>query len=113
MMTDVPIKIINKALFQARTGVYNPVDGYAYRRDLDTGTACWLDYERTLLQYVCPCGCHATNTIPVGAKDTDGWGGKLWLWDGRRFEPTLTPSIQQYSACRWHGYLTAGVWKTA
>jgi uncharacterized protein DUF6527 len=90
----------------------NPIwqDGILMRPDLAPGTSEWLngqDGKIAALNYVCPCGCGTVGCVPVKigiAKDS-------WNWDGNLLKPTLTPSIQKHSPCRWHGYLTAGVFK--
>lgn len=43
----------------------------------------------------------------VGVRDETSW-----KWDGDEVKPTLTPSIQKLSGCRWHGWLQGGVFKT-
>jgi hypothetical protein len=60
--------------------------------------------------YICPCGC--------GTEGFVGFRGRVdpphpsWEWNGSRESPTLEPSILKTSGCRWHGYLTNGVWRT-
>lgn len=57
--------------------------------------------------YICPCGCGHLISLPIAI------GEKLdhyWQWDGNREQPTLQPSIRRLDGCRFHGYLTAGVW---
>lgn len=58
------------------------------------------------LAFMCPCGCGAESYLPLQPSSEDGW-----TWDGNMEKPTLTPSVLQ-RGCGWHGYLTAGVWKT-
>jgi len=55
----------------------------------------------------CPCGCGSHMHLPLctGTKVD-----RAWLWDGRRDAPTLNPSIRDLGGCKFHGYLTAGVW---
>jgi hypothetical protein len=81
---------------------------HAYRRDLAPGAATWLnstDGQVAGLCFVCPCGCGNIGHAAV----RPGYGGSCWTWNGNREKPTLTPSIQKTSACRWHGFLTDGV----
>ena len=64
------------------------------------------------LVFACPCGCDsigAINLKPHGAQPS-------WDWDGDREKPTCSPSIR-FSVSRddmdhWHGYLTAGVFRS-
>ncbi len=39
--------------------------------------------------------------------------GASWAWDGNRDAPTITPSIDCSRVCGWHGWLTAGQFRTA
>lgn len=78
------------------------------RPDLAPGSACWvdgMDGQIACLRFVCPCGCGGMGTVPV----RPGYGGACWTWDGNKELPTLTPSILRLSDCRWHGFLTKGV----
>lgn len=81
-------------------------DGYLHRRDLAPGTASIKtlpDYS-TIFTFVCPCGCGAVTFVGIVMDDD----GHRWKWNGDRIAPTLTPSLQTHSACRWHGFVTAG-----
>lgn len=76
------------------------------------------DGQLAYFAFVCPCGTdnHSQrngkkigyDSIPVrqGDKVDDHW-----KWDGNLETPTLWPSIQRMEGCRWHGYLTRGVWQ--
>lgn len=82
--------------------------------DKEDGAAQWHceDGQPRVLDYVCPCGCKDWRSIPVNKS-----GGGGWRWDGDETAPTLTPSILHAKSdgsgnCGWHGFLTAGVWKT-
>lgn len=60
--------------------------------------------------YVCPCGCGEHMYLPIGV------GPKVdhkWLWDGTRDPATLQPSIKRLDRCKFHGFLTGGVWTFA
>jgi hypothetical protein len=73
------------------------------------GTAKWStgqDGQIAVLHYACPCGCGDCGSVPVKV----GYGGPHWVWSGDLVNPTLTPSIQKTTGCRWHGYLTNGEW---
>ncbi len=60
------------------------------------------------LVFNCPCGCRQ-----VGGLDFDlpGVPSPKWQWDGNEAKPTLTPSIHRTNGCRWHGFLTNGVFR--
>lgn len=85
--------------------------GTIWRKDLKPGASVWLrDAVReqpAVLVFVCPCGCGATVRIPVKPFDPMGW-----TWDGNLERPTLSPSIQRTTGCRWHGWLRNGVLTT-
>lgn len=97
---------------------------------VNKGDFCW-QYD-TILLFCCP-NCGALHMVHVG---DDGYS-----WNGDRDKPTLTPSIffrgghsgtlgtvekqrgplgfdtpeqrtPEQRACRWHGYLTNGEWKS-
>lgn len=62
--------------------------------------------ENAALAYRCPA-CNDKRCVPVRP-----WadGSPSWEWDGNIECPTLTPSIlHRDCACKWHGFLTAGV----
>jgi hypothetical protein len=59
------------------------------------------------LSFLCPCGCGMLCGINVGEKD----GAKVWGWNGDEDRPTATPSIN-INMGHWHGYLTAGVFRS-
>lgn len=55
--------------------------------------------------FACP-GCGSESWVSV---DGEKWGpDHAWQWDGNKTAPTLRPSLGQ-RCCKWHGYLTAGV----
>lgn len=59
---------------------------------------------------MCPCGCGATGGINFDVPDGRGvQNSPKWKWNGSKDKPTLTPSILRTAGCRWHGYLTNGV----
>lgn len=60
------------------------------------------------IHYVCPCGCGAHGSIAFRGRGYDN--RPEWDWDGDREYPTLKPSIQRNTGCRWHGWLTRGYW---
>lgn len=64
----------------------------------------------------CPCGCGAEGGISFvgecyGTREASK-GRPLWDWNGDEDKPTLIPSIQRTSGCKWHGFLTDGVFKS-
>lgn len=83
-------------------------DGRLMRPDLPPGSSEWsrgLDDRIASLTFVCPCGCGSVGIVTV----REGYGDKHWTWNGDEVRPTLTPSILRTSPCKWHGYLTDGV----
>lgn len=107
-MREVPIRFAEKSLFD---GV-EYVDGHAYNRQFQAGDARWLsnvDGEpNAALQFICPCGCHSLHCVSTHKGEKVE---RAWLWNGNVEKPTLTPSIQCTTPCRWHGFLTDGVFK--
>ncbi len=90
-----------------------PEGGFPSRKDLKPGTAFWDIDGGHELEYVCPCGCGAVRVVPVTqAADRVSNDPRGWKWDGNLENPTLQPSIQIIGSCRWHGWLTAGIWQT-
>lgn len=83
-------------------------NGSAWNKSLPPGTSWWVG--SSVLRFMCPCGCGNIGAVPVYT-DATGYG---WKWDGNKELPTLTPSIQKVDpgGCRWHGYLTAGLFVT-
>ena len=40
-----------------------------------------------------------------------GYGGATWQLTNANYDhPTLVPSVQKTSPCRWHGFLERGQW---
>lgn len=64
----------------------------------------------------CPCGCGSMWGVSI----RPGEAGPTWNWDGNREQPTLTPSILIYQMNEraekigehWHGFLTAGEFRS-
>jgi len=74
----------------------------------DVPGAYYIDAVPSLI-YVCPCGCGELNSIPLkpaGAIEPK----RGWIFDGNYDTPTVTPSIKRLNGCRYHGFLTNGVW---
>ena len=59
------------------------------------------------LTFICPCGCGSYAGIKIRDDGQNVEGA--WGWDRNEMEPTTTPSIQIMAGCRWHGFLTKGV----
>lgn len=60
--------------------------------------------ETAGLNFVCPCGCNAI----LGVRFYDNG----WQWNGSKDKPTTNPSILRLDGCKWHGYLTDGIFKS-
>lgn len=87
-------------------------DGRLWRHDLAPGSWTFgydMDNKIAAIDFVCPCGCGSVGVLPI----RDGFGGPRWTWDGNNETPTLTPSVQKTSGCKWHGHLVAGEWRPA
>lgn len=85
-----------------------PEDGYTEPGQVFIDTAG--TYANTLL-FACP-GCGRMGGITVGTEKPDPPGWKVVKGD--KLEPetlTLSPSINCVGCCKWHGHLTAGVFK--
>ena len=67
--------------------------------------------------FVCPCGCGAHGALAFDNRPADylakhpDAARPAWHWDRNREKPTLSPSIQRTTGCRWHGYLRAGLFE--
>ena len=63
------------------------------------------------LVFMCPCGCSEPGALDIRRP---GFVERpSWVWDGNKEAPTLLPSIQRNSNCRWHGFLENGIWRLA
>lgn len=88
------------------------IDGALHRKDLPPGASEWTSDSRREyagLLFVCPCGCGIVGSLTI--RDAVATERPSWEWDGNVEKPTLSPSIQKTSSCRWHGYLRAGVFE--
>ena len=73
------------------------------------------DIEHYGILFGCPCGCGSLLSIPFKSTTRPNWE-----WDGNEDKPTVTPSILNYQMNKegkiigehWHGFLTAGVFKS-
>lgn len=66
--------------------------------------------ERAALAFRCP-GCGRPSAIMVDREKKNDT--HQWEWDGNTDAPTLKPSINCVGCCGWHGFLTAGEFKSA
>lgn len=80
----------------------------------------------TYIQFLCPCGkivppdapgydmsCYGSLPLYLSGEQkptSPPYEMAAWEWNGDRQVPTLQPSIRKMQGCKWHGYLTAGVW---
>jgi len=85
------------------------------RPDLPPGTAQWNPAYHggaegtgpiAALTFICPCGCGSMGALTVRRPGTAD--RPSWAWNGDEVNPTLAPSIQKTSPCRWHGFLERG-----
>ena len=61
----------------------------------------------------CPCGCGQEGYLPIRAKGEGRTQTSEWEWDGNEESPTLTPSVYNSGLpYKWHGFLTAGEWRS-
>ena len=91
---------------------YETATGNFTRKDLPPGSAEWSSHggDVNSLLFSCPCGCGAVRTVPVKRESNPA---KAWSWNGDEANPTLIPSIKIVRDCNWHGFLTAGEWRSA
>ena len=85
--------------------IATPVAGYeeVYGKP---GAFFFDEGEPTHILFTCPCGCDNRMRLPLNTPGVH----PSWMWDGNREQPTLTPSIRDVNTCKFHGFLTAGVW---
>lgn len=85
-------------------------EGFAYVEGKVPGSGRWItgahenEGKIITLRYMCPCGCGNFGDIPI-APFNNGW-----TWNGDQQSPTLAPSVQKLTPCRWHGHLDKGIW---
>lgn len=112
MSSLVPIKFTCEPVFKRALATRQNADGTFFRNDLPAGTASIVTYEdgNHILNFVCPCGCGMACQLAIYIEGQSPHG---WKWNGDRQRPTLTPSIAQAGGtCRWHGFLTEGIFHT-
>lgn len=92
-----------------------PVKGTATQQDkmwddfVPAGAFC-VSVMGTHILLICPCGCGGFMNLKLVREETPNRPHPTWLWNGDRDLPTLTPSIRDLSGCKFHGFLTDGVW---
>lgn len=59
---------------------------------------------------VCPCGCGSHMNLPVYLSGQEKPAQVAWVWNGNVEKPTLSPSIHDLSGCKFHGFITDGIW---
>lgn len=99
------------------------VEGFMYHDGLAPGAAWFVDARSSeevngkvvekiipnaVLRFSCPCGCGAVAALPIDKT----FDQRAWSWNGNKDLPSTQPSIQMLTPCRWHGYLTDGVFKS-
>lgn len=68
--------------------------------------------QNAAIAYRCP-GCNDLRGVRVSTVPHVP-GTHCWQWDGDLAVPTLKPSLQHMDcACKWHGFLTAGEFRSA
>jgi hypothetical protein len=108
-MADVPLKLVDYRVLFLEYEERHYEDGVYYRRDLEPGTGVWMrgsDGKIASLWFTCPCGCGAIAAVTVNPAY-----GKAWAWNGSEDKPTTTPSILRTHGCKWHGWLTDGIFR--
>ena len=61
------------------------------------------------MNFSCPCGCGNAGMLMFNNYKIEGH--PTWDWNGNEDKPTLKPSILRKSECKWHGFLTDGIFK--
>lgn len=112
MTAPVPITWADRLFDPDKITYPNEQSAEMYRKDLAPGT-CELfpsvDGQSMSLRYICPCGCGRMRIVPA---QTGEKVERRWLWNGNKNKPTLTPSINCLDGCKWHGFITDGVFTT-
>lgn len=102
-MAAVPINFVEQLMsIEEFCGTDQPI-----RRDVPAGSARF-DVEFAMLEFTCPCGCGFIHCVPYSRVQQE----KTWLWNGDFKKPSLVPSIQVATPCKWHGHLMDGVWQS-
>lgn len=103
---NVPMKWTDAPIMKWSLGT-KEADGYLHPRDLDPGTGNtharrWLDDFHVCLPV------RVRRCYLFGIAERQNAGAHEWKWDGNMKAPTLEPSLQQHSACKWHGFVRTG-----
>lgn len=86
-----------------------PVDDIRSEAGQQPGAIEFREFDGQVrgIAFRCPCGCGYESWLPVQREE------RGWEWNGSREAPSLTPSILQSGLpCKWHGYLTAGEFRS-
>jgi hypothetical protein len=89
--------------------LWDPEGGYL--EFTEPGTYTLGERAEQLLVLACP-GCGRVSGMTVGDPKPDNRNGATWLLTGPADAPTLQPSINCVGCCKWHGWLTAGVFRS-
>lgn len=98
-MPDVPARLVT-----SWDDMKSPGD-FMYHTSVGSGDA------ETGILFCCPCGCGTPGSVQFANTPWCDPTKPKWTFNGNREKPTLTPSIQRNIGCRWHGYLTDGVFR--
>jgi len=97
MPKEIPaINVTGRELSPNKPGEF----AYVSRYGSDNDDFCGMNF-------FCPCGCGGAGMLMFVEMD----GHPKWDWDGNEDAPTLKPSILRTSGCKWHGFLTGGIFK--
>lgn len=80
-------------------------------KDLVAPGSFMFDEGMRSLIYVCPCGCGSEGALTLRPVREGSDPHPSWEWNGNPDLPSLTPSILRTLGCKWHGYLTDGVFR--
>jgi len=80
----------------------NKAGEFAYVLDFNEKEICGMNI-------FCPCGCEGAGMLMFNNYTVNGT--PKWDWDGNEDMPTLRPSILRRSDCKWHGFLTDGIFR--
>lgn len=85
-----------------RDEIPNKPGEFSYVQNFRENQICGMNFS-------CPCGCREIGLLLFGSHGING--GATWDWDGNEDMPTLKPSILRRGDCKWHGFLTDGIFK--
>ncbi len=92
------------------------IEGDTLPLDAAAGSAIFLNDllgEISGMQFKCPCGCGKAGYVYIQPDKAPRRGKNQWTMKGTVRSPTLRPSVHNTGfPCRWHGWLTDGVWRS-